>query len=53
MCGICGIAQIGGPKRKVVEAHVLERMTDVMTHRGPNDRGFFASPPASRSASGV
>ena len=44
MCGICGIAQIGGPKRKVVDADVLSRMTDVMTHRGPNDRGLHLAP---------
>src|SRR5262249_60977440 len=44
MCGICGIAQVGGPKRKVVEADVLSRMTDVMTHRGPNDRGLYFAP---------
>jgi asparagine synthase (glutamine-hydrolysing) len=25
----------------VVSAHVLDRMTDTMTHRGPNDRGTF------------
>ena len=44
MCGICGIAQIGGPKRQLVEPDVLVRMTDVMTHRGPNDRGLHLAP---------
>ena len=44
MCGICGIVQIGGPKRKFVEREVLVRMTDVMTHRGPNDRGLHTAP---------
>ncbi len=44
MCGICGVVQIGGSPREVVTREVLERMTDVMTHRGPNDRGFFAAP---------
>jgi asparagine synthase (glutamine-hydrolysing) len=44
MCGICGIVQVDGPPREVVEAGVLERMTDVMTHRGPNDRGVYAAP---------
>ena len=44
MCGICGIAQIGGPKRKLVDVDVLVRMTDVMTHRGPNDRGLHLAP---------
>ena len=42
MCGICGV----GPARRRAPAgrragHVLERMTDVMTHRGPNDRGTY------------
>src|SRR5262249_28342883 len=44
MCGICGVVQIGGHPREVVHFDVLERMTDVMTHRGPNDRGFHVSP---------
>ena len=45
MCGICGVVQIGaGPAREVVPGHVLDRMTDVMTHRGPDDRGTHASP---------
>ena len=30
---------MGGPARQVVEPDVLDRMTDLMTHRGPNDRG--------------
>ncbi len=45
MCGICGVVQTGGgPAREVVPAEVLDRMTDVMTHRGPDDRGTYASP---------
>src|SRR5262245_48792998 len=44
MCGICGVVQIDGPPREVVRPELLERMTDVMTHRGPNDRGFFTAP---------
>jgi asparagine synthase (glutamine-hydrolysing) len=44
MCGICGIAQIGGPKRQPIELDALVRMTDVMTHRGPNDRGLHLAP---------
>jgi asparagine synthase (glutamine-hydrolysing) len=43
ICGI-GVVQIGGSPREVVTREVLERMTDVMTHRGPNDSGFFAAP---------
>src|SRR5437762_9982788 len=33
MCGICGI--VG-----VVDRAVLQRMTDAMVHRGPDDEGF-------------
>ncbi|HEX4601155.1 MAG TPA: asparagine synthase (glutamine-hydrolyzing) [Gemmatimonadales bacterium] len=34
MCGICGV--VGA-----VDPGVLERMTDTMVHRGPDDRGLF------------
>jgi asparagine synthase (glutamine-hydrolysing) len=44
MCGICGVVQVGGPSREVVPQDVLERMTDVLRHRGPNDRGIFTAP---------
>ena len=44
MCGICGIVQLGGEPRRVVEKEALVRMTDVMTHRGPNDRGIYEAP---------
>src|SRR5688500_19147723 len=44
MCGICGVVQIGGGEpRPVVERDTLDRMTDVMTHRGPDDRGTFVT----------
>ncbi len=40
MCGICGVVQLGtGPRRPVIAATVLDAMTDLMTHRGPSDRG--------------
>jgi asparagine synthase (glutamine-hydrolysing) len=39
MCGICGVIQLDGTPRPVISAEALARMTDVMTHRGPNDRG--------------
>jgi asparagine synthase (glutamine-hydrolysing) len=39
MCGICGIFQLSGRLRHVIEPAVLDAMTDVMTHRGPDDRG--------------
>lgn len=41
MCGICGAFQIGAPAGRVLAPEVLDRMTDVMRHRGPNDRGVF------------
>jgi asparagine synthase (glutamine-hydrolysing) len=41
MCGICGVVQIGGEPRRVLAPHVLDWMTDVMAHRGPNDRGTY------------
>src|SRR5918997_2906694 len=44
MCGICGVVQIGGEPREVVAPEVLDRMTDAMTHRGPNDRGIHLGP---------
>src|SRR5437773_12328677 len=44
MCGICGIIQIGGEPRRVAAPGVLDRMTDAMTHRGPNDRGTYEAP---------
>src|SRR4051794_13126059 len=44
MCGICGVVQVGGEPREVIEPDVLDRMTDAMTHRGPNDRGTYVEP---------
>jgi asparagine synthase (glutamine-hydrolysing) len=44
MCGICGVVQVGGEQRLVIEPDVLDRMTDAMTHRGPNDRGTHLEP---------
>jgi asparagine synthase (glutamine-hydrolysing) len=40
MCGICGVIQITGEPRPAVPEGTLAAMTDAMTHRGPNDRGF-------------
>jgi asparagine synthase (glutamine-hydrolysing) len=39
MCGICGVIQVEGDPRHVVERETLDWMTDLMTHRGPDDRG--------------
>jgi asparagine synthase (glutamine-hydrolysing) len=41
MCGICGVIQVTGPARPVVEPERLDWMTDLMTHRGPDDRGTY------------
>src|SRR5215813_13102193 len=38
MCGICGIWEYGAA-RSVVEPDLLTWMSDVMTHRGPDDSG--------------
>ena len=44
MCGICGVVQLGGAPRAVIEEGRLEAMTDLMAHRGPDDRGFMVAP---------
>lgn len=43
MCGICGVIQVEGRPRPVIGQESLDRMTDAMTHRGPNDRGIFVT----------
>jgi len=40
MCGINGIA-LSSRSRRTVSAAVLERMRDMLTHRGPDDAGLF------------
>jgi asparagine synthase (glutamine-hydrolysing) len=35
------VIQIDGPPRRVMSPAVLDTMTDVMRHRGPNDRGTY------------
>src|SRR5581483_1772401 len=44
MCGICGVVQVAGSPRRVIEPAALDAMTDLMQHRGPNDRGTYAAP---------
>ena len=39
MCGICGVVQLSGAPRRVVPSDVLLHMTDMMTYRGPDERG--------------
>ncbi len=41
MCGICGVVQVSGEPRRLLAPGVLDRMTDAVTHRGPNDRGTY------------
>src|SRR5204862_4142013 len=41
MCGICGIVQLGGEPRPLLDDAALCAMTDTMTHRGPSDRGTY------------
>jgi asparagine synthase (glutamine-hydrolysing) len=41
MCGIAGIISL--QSQKPVDPMALDRMTDSITHRGPNDRGVFLS----------
>ncbi len=38
------MVQVSGAPRPVVPPDVLDRMTDVMRHRGPNDRGTYFAP---------
>ena len=40
MCGINGIA-FSSRSRRMIDAAVLKRMRDVITHRGPDDEGIF------------
>ena len=40
MCGICGI--VWTDQRQPPDRGVLDRMTDVLAHRGPDDRGTWS-----------
>lgn len=44
MCGICGLVQIRGEPRELAPQGVVDRMTDCLAHRGPDDRGVFCAP---------
>src|SRR5437660_154968 len=44
MCGINGIA-LSSRSRRQLDVRVLERMRDVITHRGPDDAGLFVDGP--------
>ncbi|HVP06634.1 MAG TPA: asparagine synthase (glutamine-hydrolyzing), partial [Candidatus Acidoferrum sp.] len=39
MCGICGVVNFDS--HRPVDEQVLRRMTDIMTHRGPDDSGLY------------
>lgn len=42
MCGICGMMRLGdAPPFTDADQPQLDRMTDTLTHRGPNDRGTY------------
>jgi asparagine synthase (glutamine-hydrolysing) len=41
MCGITGIVEFEGAP---VEPQVVQRMTDVLSHRGPDDQGIHCEP---------
>jgi len=47
MCGINGIA-LSSRSRRTIDIAELERMRDVMTHRGPDDQGMFINARAGR-----
>lgn len=40
MCGLCGVLRLGAEPVEPVEG-LLDRMTDSLAHRGPNDRGVY------------
>jgi len=44
MCGICGVIQVEGTPRPLLSLDALDRMTDALTHRGPDDRGTYQRP---------
>ncbi|MGD2064252.1 MAG: amidotransferase 1, exosortase A system-associated [Nitrospirota bacterium] len=43
MCGIAGIFHVH-QRDRTVDAALLQRMTDSIAHRGPDDSGFHAAP---------
>ncbi|HEU5050276.1 MAG TPA: asparagine synthase (glutamine-hydrolyzing), partial [Gemmatimonadales bacterium] len=43
MCGICGIVLPEGSTRRL-DAALIERMRDVLVHRGPDGAGLFLEP---------
>ena len=43
MCGLCGIMRLGDASIDPTGG-LIDRMTDCLTHRGPNDRGTWCTP---------
>ena len=43
MCGICG--QYNFIRNESVEPETIRRMTDSISHRGPDDEGYFFAGP--------
>jgi asparagine synthase (glutamine-hydrolysing) len=39
MCGICGVFETSG--EKIVQRATLKAMADTLSHRGPDDEGFY------------
>jgi len=42
MCGICGIMPLGSSSASI-EEELVQRMTDTLAHRGPNDSGIWSN----------
>jgi asparagine synthase (glutamine-hydrolysing) len=42
MCGIAGIVELAG--QRTVEDGVIQRMTQAIVHRGPDEEGYFRRP---------
>ena len=41
MCGIAGFMKFASSSRALPTVHALDRMTDTLTHRGPDSRGTW------------
>ncbi len=50
MCGICGVIDWS---ESPVAPELVRRMTPAMTHRGPDDEGYFDSPQSGRVSLGM
>ena len=49
MCGICGLLRLGGAPLEL-PGGLLDRMTDTLAHRGPDDRGTWVGEKAALGA---